>query len=117
MSTTTTPPARCCASLATTSSATTPAAVRVRKCASPDGAVRTAISQSVPTDVCMERADGQVFVSAATATKAHGATSVRPTQDAKMASAPSHGSVDATRTGAEYSATKVSVRGQSKFLF
>jgi hypothetical protein len=108
MNTTITQPAPYFVSPATTFSATTPAEIMVKRSASPDGAVITATNQSVPTDACTERAKGQVFVNAATATKEPSATNARPIQDAKMASASSLGSAAARRTGVEYSATKVS---------
>lgn len=96
------------ASLATTSLDTTPAAAKAKRSVSPDGVARIAINRLVRTDACMERAKGQVYVNAATATKVPNATNVRPIQDAKMASVLSHGSVDATRTGVAFSVTKVS---------
>lgn len=108
MNITTTQPAPCYASLATTSLDITLAATKAKRSASPDGAVRTVTNPSAPTDAFMERASGQVSVSAATATRERDATSAKHTQDAKMASAPNHGSVAATKTGVEYSVTKVS---------
>src|SRR5690349_11417063 len=100
--------ALCCASLVTISLVITPAAVKAKRSAKQDGAVRTAISQPVRKDAYMERARGLVFVNAATAIKDRGATNVRRILDAKTASAQSHGSVIAIRIGVEYSATKVS---------
>lgn len=108
MNTTITQPAPYFVSPAMTFLATTPAEIMVKRSANPDGVAKTAINQSVPTDACTERANGQVFVSAATATKEPSATNARPIQDAKMASALSHGSAAVRRTGVEYSATKVS---------
>lgn len=108
MSITITQRARFCASRATTSLATTPAAIKAKRSANPAGAVRIATSQLVRTDAFMERAKGPVFVNAATATRERGATSANRILAAKTASAQSHGSVAATRTGVEYSVTKVS---------
>lgn len=106
--------ARCCASLAMTFSVTTPAAARVKKSASQDGAGRIAKNHFAPTDAFTDRAKNQVFVNVATATKERDATSAWHIQDAKMASALNHGSVVATKTGVEYSAIKVSDR--NKFI-
>jgi hypothetical protein len=108
MNITITQPAPYYASLAMTSLVITPAAVRAKKSASPDGAVRTATDHSARMDVCMERAKGQVCVNVATATKEPSVTNVRPIQDAKMASAQNHGSVVATKIGVAFSVTKVS---------
>lgn len=110
MNTTITQPAPYYASLATTFSDTTPAAAKAKRSVSPDGVARTAINRLARTDACMERAKGQVCVNAATATKVPNATNAKPIQDAKMASALNHGSVDATKIGVAFSVTKVSYK-------
>lgn len=108
MNITITQPAPYCVSLVMIFSAITLVATKVEKSASPDGAGRPAISQPAPTDAFVERASDQVSANAATATKEPDATNANHIQDAKMASAQSHGSVIAIRTGVEYSVTKVS---------
>lgn len=100
--------ALCCVSRAMISLDITPAVVRVKKSAIPDGVMRIATNQPVPTVAKTERVNVQVFVNAAMATKARDVTSANHTQDVKMATAKHHGSVDVTRTGVEYSVTKVS---------
>lgn len=108
MSTTIIQRALCCASLAMTSSVTTHAATWARRSVSQAGVARTARSQSAMKDVFMERASDQVSANATPATKERSATNVYHIQDAKTVSARSPGSVDATKTGVEYSVTKVS---------
>ena len=97
-----------CASPAMISSAIILVATEVKKSANPDGAVRIATGQPAPTDAFMERASDQVSVNAVTATKEQNVTNANLIQDAKMASAQNHGSVDVIKTGVEYFATKVS---------
>lgn len=108
MSTTITQRAPCCASLAMTSSVIILAATEAKNSASPDGVARTARNQPAQMDAFTERASGQVFVNAASAIKERNVTSANHTQDARMASAHIHGSVSASKTGVEYSVTKVS---------
>lgn len=97
-----------CANLVMISLVITPAALKVKKSASPDGVAKIVTDQSASTDACMERANDQVFVNAATAIKEHDAMNAKRIQDAKTASVQSHGSVAASKTGVESSATKVS---------
>lgn len=113
MSTTITQRAPYSVSRVTTSLATIPVAVKAKKSASPDGVVRIATSHFALKDVFMERANGQVFANAATATKERNATNVNLIQDARMASAQNHGSVIASKIGVEFSATKVSSTANS----
>lgn len=108
MNITTTQRARCFVSRAMISLDITPAAARAKKSATPDGVMRIATDQPVPTVAKTERANVQVFVNAAMATKARDVTNANHTQDVKMATAKHHGSVAVTRTGVGYFVTKVS---------
>lgn len=64
----------------------------------------------------MERANDQVFVNAATATKAQDVTNANHILDARMASAQGLGSVAAIKTGVAFCATKVSDKANTLLI-